>query len=53
MDRAALARLGALARTAERLCRHDRFCASALGEALFPYFGITPEKVAEAARSLL
>ena len=27
--------------------------ASAPGEALFPYFGITPEKVAEAARSLL
>jgi hypothetical protein len=23
------------------------------GEALFPHFGITPEKVAEAARSLL
>jgi transketolase len=29
------------------------FGASAPGEALFPYFGITPEKVAEAARSLL
>jgi transketolase len=27
--------------------------ASAPGEALFPHFGITPEKVAEAARSLL
>ena len=29
------------------------FGASAPGEALFPHFGITPEKVAEAARSLL
>ena len=29
------------------------FGASAPGEALFPYFGITPEKVADAARSLL
>jgi transketolase len=29
------------------------FGASAPGEALFPYFGITAEKVAEAARSLL
>jgi transketolase len=29
------------------------FGTSAPGEALFPYFGITPEKVAEAARSLL
>jgi transketolase len=29
------------------------FGASAPGEALFPYFGITPERVAEAARSLL
>ena len=29
------------------------FGASAPGEALFPRFGITPEKVAEAARSLL
>jgi transketolase len=29
------------------------FGASAPGEALFPYFGITPEKVAEAARALL
>ena len=29
------------------------FDASAPGEALFPHFGITPEKVAEAARSLL
>src|SRR5262249_12887166 len=27
--------------------------ASAPGEALYPHFGITPEKVAEAARSLL
>jgi transketolase len=27
--------------------------ASASGEALYPHFGITPEKVAEAARSLL
>jgi transketolase len=27
--------------------------ASAPGEALFPHFGITSEKVAEAARSLL
>ncbi len=27
--------------------------ASAPGEALFPHFGITPETVAEAARSLL
>jgi transketolase len=27
--------------------------ASAPGEALFPHFGIAPEKVAEAARSLL
>jgi len=31
----------------------EGFGASAPGEALFPYFGITPEKVAEAARSLL
>ena len=29
------------------------FGASAPGEALYPHFGITPEKVAEAARSLL
>ncbi|HEX9534355.1 MAG TPA: transketolase [Stellaceae bacterium] len=29
------------------------FGASAPGEALFPHFGITPEKVAQAARSLL
>jgi transketolase len=29
------------------------FGASAPGEALFPHFGITPEKVAESARSLL
>jgi len=29
------------------------FGASAPGEALFPHFGITPEKVAEAARALL
>jgi transketolase len=29
------------------------FGASAPGEALFPHFGVTPEKVAEAARSLL
>jgi transketolase len=29
------------------------FGASASGEALYPHFGITPEKVAEAARSLL
>jgi transketolase len=29
------------------------FGASAPGEALFPHFGITPEKVAEVARSLL
>jgi len=29
------------------------FGASASAEALFPHFGITPEKVAEAARSLL
>jgi transketolase len=29
------------------------FGASAPGEALFPFFGITAEKVAEAARSLL
>jgi transketolase len=29
------------------------FGASAPGEALFPYFGITPEKIAEAARTLL
>ena len=29
------------------------FGASAPGEALFPHFGITPEKVAETARSLL
>jgi transketolase len=29
------------------------FGASAPGEALFPHFGITPERVAEAARSLL
>jgi transketolase len=29
------------------------FGASAPGESLFPHFGITPEKVAEAARSLL
>jgi transketolase len=29
------------------------FGASAPGEALFPYFEITPEKVADAARSLL
>jgi transketolase len=29
------------------------FGASAPGEALFQHFGITPEKVAEAARSLL
>src|SRR5215471_2982298 len=29
------------------------FGASAPGEALFPYFGITPEKVADAARSLI
>jgi transketolase len=31
----------------------EGFGASAPGEALFPHFGITPEKVAEAARSLL
>jgi len=31
----------------------SEFGASAPGEALFPHFGITPEKVAEAARSLL
>jgi transketolase len=31
----------------------DGFGASAPAEALFPHFGITPEKVAEAARSLL
>ncbi len=31
----------------------DGFGASAPGEALFPHFGITPEKVAQAARSLL
>ena len=29
------------------------FGASAPGEALYPYFGITPEKVVEAARALL
>jgi transketolase len=29
------------------------FGASAPGEALYKHFGITPEKVAEAARSLL
>ena len=29
------------------------FGASTPGEALYPHFGITPEKVAEAARSLL
>ena len=29
------------------------FGASAPAEALFPHFGITPERVAEAARSLL
>jgi transketolase len=29
------------------------FGASAPGEALFPHFGITPEKVAQAARTLL
>jgi len=29
------------------------FGASAPGEALFPHFGITPEKVAEATRALL
>ena len=29
------------------------FGASAPGEALYPHFGITPERVAEAARSLL
>ena len=29
------------------------FGASAPGEALYPHFGITPEKVAEAARTLL
>jgi transketolase len=31
----------------------EGFGASAPGEALFPHFGITPERVAEAARSLL
>jgi transketolase len=31
----------------------EGFGASAPGEALFPHFGITPEKVAQAARSLL
>ena len=31
----------------------DGFGASAPAEALFPHFGITPEKVAQAARSLL
>jgi transketolase len=31
----------------------EGFGASAPGEALFPHFGVTPEKVAEAARSLL
>jgi transketolase len=31
----------------------SEFGESAPGEALFPHFGITPEKVAEAARSLL
>jgi transketolase len=31
----------------------DGFGASAPGEALFPHFGITPERVAQAARSLL
>jgi transketolase len=31
----------------------EGFGASASGEALFPHFGITPEKVAQAARSLL
>jgi transketolase len=31
----------------------ERMLASAPGEALFPHFGITPERVAEAARSLL
>ena len=31
----------------------EGYGASAPGEALFPHFGITPEKVAEAARSLL
>jgi transketolase len=31
----------------------EGFGASAPAEALFPHFGITPEKVAEAARSLL
>ena len=31
----------------------EGFGASAPGEALFPHFGITPEKVAEAARTLL
>jgi transketolase len=31
----------------------ESFGASAPGEALFPHFGITPERVAEAARSLL
>ena len=31
----------------------NEFGASAPGEALFAHFGITPEKVAEAARSLL
>ena len=29
------------------------FGASAPGDTLFPHFGITPEKVAEAARSLV
>ncbi len=31
----------------------EGFGASAPAEALFPHFGITPEKVAQAARSLL
>jgi transketolase len=31
----------------------EGFGASAPGEVLFPHFGITPEGVAQAARSLL
>ena len=31
----------------------EGFGASAPGEALFPHFGITPERVAQAARALL